>query len=85
MNDSFSAASQRATAPFRYDIVGSFLRSEPLKEARQRFAQARLKTSTVIGHQLPTTPTGSGYTGTSLINLNNTGEYLQLDMTCNPV
>lgn len=42
MNDSFSAASQRATAPFRYDIVGSFLRSEPLKEARQRFAQARL-------------------------------------------
>lgn len=42
MNDSLFAASQRTMAPFRYDIVGSFLRSEPLKEARKRFAQRRI-------------------------------------------
>ena len=39
---SLFAASQRTVAPFRYDIVGSFLRSDALKEARKRFAQGRI-------------------------------------------
>ena len=31
MTGSLFAASQRTVAPFRYDIVGSFLRSDALK------------------------------------------------------
>ena len=42
MTGSLFAASQRTVAPFRYDIVGSFLRSDALKEARKRFAQGRI-------------------------------------------
>ncbi|HML48617.1 MAG TPA: 5-methyltetrahydropteroyltriglutamate--homocysteine S-methyltransferase [Clostridia bacterium] len=30
------------TAPFRYDIVGSFLRPEAIKEARERFAAGKI-------------------------------------------
>lgn len=42
MTGSLFAASQRTVAPVRYDIVGSFLRSDALKEARKRFAQGRI-------------------------------------------
>lgn len=31
-----------STAPFRYDIVGSFLRPQGLKEARAKFAQDKI-------------------------------------------
>lgn len=33
---------ERTAAPFRFDIVGSFLRPEELKQARQAFAEAKL-------------------------------------------
>lgn len=39
MSTQFSA---RTSAPFRYDIVGSFLRPEHLKQARLAFAQAKI-------------------------------------------
>ncbi|MDO4903230.1 MAG: 5-methyltetrahydropteroyltriglutamate--homocysteine S-methyltransferase [Limosilactobacillus sp.] len=32
----------RTTSPFRYDVVGSFLRPEELKEAREKFAQGEI-------------------------------------------
>lgn len=32
----------RTTSPFRYDIVGSFLRPQKLKEARNDFAQGKI-------------------------------------------
>ena len=32
----------RTTSPFRYDIVGSFLRPEKLKEARTRFTDEEI-------------------------------------------
>ena len=35
----------RTTSPFRYDIVGSFLRPQELKEARAKFAKRRNNTS----------------------------------------
>ncbi|MFB5763264.1 5-methyltetrahydropteroyltriglutamate--homocysteine S-methyltransferase [Paenibacillus medicaginis] len=38
----FITGSKRNTAPFRYDIVGSFLRPESLKEARRRFAEGEI-------------------------------------------
>jgi 5-methyltetrahydropteroyltriglutamate--homocysteine methyltransferase len=34
----FGHTTSRATAPYRYDVVGSFLRPEALKEAREQFA-----------------------------------------------
>ncbi|EEF15717.1 methionine synthase II (cobalamin-independent) [Actinobacillus minor 202] len=36
MSKLFPQATQRTTAPFRFDIVGSFLRPENLKQARQQ-------------------------------------------------
>ena len=36
MSKLFPQATQRSTAPFRFDIVGSFLRPENLKQARQQ-------------------------------------------------
>lgn len=32
----------RTTSPFRYDIVGSFLRPQELKEARAKFANGEI-------------------------------------------
>ncbi|AEG60761.1 5-methyltetrahydropteroyltriglutamate--homocysteine S-methyltransferase [Desulforamulus ruminis] len=37
MSNSFAGATQRTLSPFRYDIVGSFLRPQRLKEARSKF------------------------------------------------
>ena len=38
MSKLFEHAQQRSKAPFRYDIVGSFLRTETLKQARAQCA-----------------------------------------------
>ena len=32
----------RTVSPFRYDVVGSFLRPQELKEARAKFAQGQI-------------------------------------------
>lgn len=32
----------RTTSPFRYDVVGSFLRPQELKDARAKFAQGQI-------------------------------------------
>jgi len=37
MSTIFQNATQRTTVPFRYDIVGSFLRPQALKDARSKF------------------------------------------------
>jgi len=37
MNTTFEKATQRTVAPFRHDIVGSFLRPAAIKEARAKF------------------------------------------------
>lgn len=37
MSIEFKNAKQRSVAPFRADIVGSFLRPEVIKEARAKF------------------------------------------------
>jgi methionine synthase II (cobalamin-independent) len=38
----FNNTTKRATVPFRYDIVGSFLRPQRLKEARENFAAGKI-------------------------------------------
>lgn len=38
MSQLFPTATQRTSAPYRFDIVGSFLRTEPIKQARQQCA-----------------------------------------------
>ncbi|MDQ7093770.1 5-methyltetrahydropteroyltriglutamate--homocysteine S-methyltransferase [Desulfosporosinus sp. PR] len=43
MGDLANNAAKRATAPFRYDIVGSFLRPERLKNARDKFTKGLIK------------------------------------------
>lgn len=42
MSNPFDNAGKRETVPFRYDIVGSFLRPENLKEARAKFEEGNL-------------------------------------------
>ena len=42
MNDTLSGAIQKTGAPYRYDIVGSFLRPAALRDARERFSRGRL-------------------------------------------
>lgn len=42
MGASFQNISKRITAPFRYDVVGSFLRPEKLKKAREGFASGEI-------------------------------------------
>jgi methionine synthase II (cobalamin-independent) len=42
MDQIFNNAIQRDSVPFRYDIVGSFLRPEPIKEARDKYAKGDL-------------------------------------------
>ncbi len=37
MSSTFESAKQRDTVPFRHDIVGSFLRTEAIKAAREKF------------------------------------------------
>lgn len=32
----------RTVSPFRYDVVGSFLRPQELKDARQKFAAGQI-------------------------------------------
>jgi len=42
MNTTFQNATQRPVAPFRHDIVGSFLRPAAIKEARAKFAAGEI-------------------------------------------
>ncbi len=42
MNTTFPNATQRTAAPFRHDIVGSFLRPVAIKEARAKFAAGEI-------------------------------------------
>lgn len=42
MNTIFENAAKKNTPPFRYDIVGSFLRPQALKEARKKFAEGEI-------------------------------------------
>ena len=42
MGTIFKDTTKRTTPPFRYDIVGSFLRPEAIKEARAAFADGRI-------------------------------------------
>jgi len=42
MNTTFQNATQRPVAPFRHDIVGSFLRPVAIKEARAKFAAGEI-------------------------------------------
>ena len=38
----------RTTSPFRYDIVGSFLRPTEIKVAREKFAQGKISQEELI-------------------------------------
>ncbi|WP_101697569.1 5-methyltetrahydropteroyltriglutamate--homocysteine S-methyltransferase [Clostridium minihomine] len=42
MGTLFKNTGKRTTAPFRYDVVGSFLRPDALKEAREKFASGSI-------------------------------------------
>jgi len=42
MDQTFDNAIQRDSVPFRHDIVGSFLRPQPIKEARKKFVEGNL-------------------------------------------
>lgn len=42
MDQAFDNAIQRDSVPFRHDIVGSFLRPQPIKEAREKYAKGEL-------------------------------------------
>ncbi|SHN81519.1 5-methyltetrahydropteroyltriglutamate--homocysteine S-methyltransferase [Desulfitobacterium chlororespirans] len=42
MSTQFPDTAQRTVPPFRYDIVGSFLRPQALKTARERFAAGKI-------------------------------------------
>ncbi|HWQ80453.1 MAG TPA: 5-methyltetrahydropteroyltriglutamate--homocysteine S-methyltransferase [Anaerovoracaceae bacterium] len=42
MGTLFEHTTKRKTAPFRYDVVGSFLRPQKLKEAREKFAAGKI-------------------------------------------
>ena len=37
-----SKYTKRTVSPFRYDVVGSFLRPQELKEARAKFAEGKI-------------------------------------------
>lgn len=42
MGTLFENTEKRTTAPLRYDVVGSFLRPDALKEAREKFASGNI-------------------------------------------
>jgi methionine synthase II (cobalamin-independent) len=42
MDQTFDSAIQRDATPFRHDIVGSFLRPQPIKKAREKYAKGDL-------------------------------------------
>lgn len=45
MSIEFKNAKQRSVAPFRADIVGSFLRPEVIKEARAKFQNQEISSN----------------------------------------
>lgn len=47
MRNSSNTANQRKTAPFRYDMVGSFLRSGPIKAARAEYLAGLISLETL--------------------------------------
>lgn len=42
MSTFFENTTKRTTVPFRYDVVGSFLRPQAIKEAREKFAAGKI-------------------------------------------
>lgn len=42
MGNFFENTTKRTTVPFRYDIVGSFLRPQPIKDARKKLAEGKI-------------------------------------------
>lgn len=42
MGNFFNNISERTTVPFRYDVVGSFLRTQAIKDAREKFAAGKI-------------------------------------------
>ncbi|CDX04067.1 hypothetical protein SDC9_21070 [bioreactor metagenome] len=49
MSTNFVNTSPRTIPPFRYDIVGSFLRPQALKEAREKFAAGAINQTDLTG------------------------------------
>lgn len=45
MSSVLEAAKQRSETPFRYDMVGSFLRPQALKDAREKFSSGAISSS----------------------------------------
>lgn len=45
MSSVLEAAKPRSETPFRYDMVGSFLRPQALKEAREKFSNGAISSS----------------------------------------
>ena len=48
---------KRTTSPFRYDIVGSFLRPQELKDARAKFAQGEISRDELLKLKTNVSPT----------------------------